>query len=67
MEKNREKTPFRDLVNKLREIKDRPLSDEQVDKINAIIEKDDNDSENVVPEDKIAMPEQQIEGCNSWP
>lgn len=55
MEKVTKKTPFKDLVNTLKEIKEKPLSKEKIEKINSIIDKSSDEFENVDPVKKIAI------------
>jgi hypothetical protein len=54
------KTPFRDLVNKLHIIRKEPLTKEQVNKINIILEKTKQDEETITSREidkrKIAHP-----------
>lgn len=61
MEKTNKKTPFRDLVNTLKEIREKPLSEEEVEKINSIIENDNDDFENADSIKKIAKPSENTE------
>lgn len=61
MEQSNKKTPFSDLVNTLKEIRGKPLSQEQITKINSIIESNDDDLENVDPVKKIANSNESTE------
>ena len=60
--KKEKKTPFRDLVNTLKEIKEKPLSDEQIEEINSIIEREVDDTEGPAPLDKVAKSAKTTEG-----
>ena len=59
MENNITKTPFRDLVKTLKEIKEKPLSDEQIQNINSIVNENEDNFENVDPIKKIAISNEQ--------
>lgn len=61
MEKITKKTPFKDLVNTLKEIKEKPLSKEKIEKINSIIDKSSDEFENVDPVKKIAISNENTE------
>ena len=59
------KTPFRDLVNKLQQIKKEPLTKEKIIKINTILEKTKQDEEKIGPYEidkrKIALPSDSVQ------
>lgn len=55
MSEIKKKTPFRDLANTLKSIRKKPLSKQQIEKINSIIKRDIEDTEEVIPIKKIAI------------
>ncbi|OFZ46635.1 MAG: hypothetical protein A2417_15115 [Bdellovibrionales bacterium RIFOXYC1_FULL_37_79] len=55
MSEIKKKTPFRDLANTLKSIRKKPLSKKQIEKINSIIKRDIEDTEEVIPIKKIAI------------
>lgn len=61
MEKTNKKTPFRDLVNTLKKIKEKPLSQGQIEKINSIVDNDSDELENTDSVQKIARPSENTE------
>ncbi len=61
MQKNEKKSPFRDLANTLKEIKEKPLTEEKIERINSIIENNSEEFENAEPLKKIAMPNENME------
>ena len=63
--KMKSKTPFRDLVNKLHQIKKEPLTKEKISKINTILEKTKQDEEKIgsyeIDKRKIALPSDSVQ------
>ena len=55
MSEIKKKTPFRDLANTLKSVRQKPLSKKQIEKINSIIKRDIEDTEEVIPIKKIAI------------
>ena len=64
MSEIKKKTPFKDLANTLKSIRKKPLSKKQIEKINSIIKRDMEDTEEAIPTESVMSPQEAADFLN---